>query len=616
LQHFLARRKKLLRTALLILVVLIPCFVVSARVRPHHAYASGFSEGSFIKDVNTDKARYKPGDTVTTWVELTNNSGQSINNGGVVLYYKHLGTIVGTGQPQTLNLSVGATTNLSWQWTPPSTDYQGYSVEAWVYDSSSNLLDNLNTAVDVSSDWVKYPRYGFLADFPSQDGATSYHDVWQLKNYHIDGLQYYSWEWKHHIPLDGTVSNPASSWPDIQNRTISRQTVLDYLDAAHSYNMLSFAYNPLNTAYADYANDGVSPSWGLYNNSNCTNQFSYPLPSSFATPALDLFDPSNSGWQNYLFNNENQMFAAYPFDGWHVDIVNWGTEYTCSGQSLYDPSTYPGFLNNAKSSTGKRILFNNSYNTELNEVAQQTSDDALYNEWYSSKTYYSLKQDVDSANGLSNKSLITAAYLDTNNSGSNFNTPGVLLADASIFAAGGDHIELGDGLNMLNNGNFTSHPLGLSSDLQRQLRNYYDFMVAYEELLRGGLANTSNTVQLSAGGNNLATSTNSSPNTVYEFSKSGNGYDTINLVNLLGEGSNDAFDANGNYPVPNAQSNISVKYYYGSGTVNSVSVASPDDQNGKTYTQNFSTGSDGGGNYVTFTIPSLTYWDLIYVNKS
>lgn len=612
MQHTLARHRKVLRATLTVLVMALPFIFVSIHQHSAHAYTAG----SVIVDVNTDKARYNPGDTVTIWVDLTNNTGQTISNGSVTLYYKHLGTTLATGQAQTLNLNAGASTSLSWQWTPPSTNYQGYSVEAWVRDSSNNDLDNLNTAVDVSSDWTKFPRYGFMATYPSQAGSISSHEIWQLKNYHIDGLQFYDWQYKHHIPLAGSVSSPAASWNDIANRTNYRQTVLDYLNAAHGYNMLGFAYNAANAAYADYTNDGVQAAWGIYNNNNCTGQDSWNLPSGWATPQLDLFDPSNSNWQSYIFKNENNMFSAYPFDGWHVDQLVVGGSYTCSGGSINIYDTFPGFLNNAKSSTGKRIIFNDSGNTALSGVSQQTSDDIVYNEWFSGKTYYNFKQDIDYAASLSSKSLATAAYMQTNNPGPNFNTPGILLADAAIFAAGGDHIELGDNLNMLSSDYFPSHPLILSSDLQKRLQNYYDFMVAYEELLRGGLANTSNTVQLSVGGSSLATSTNSAANSVYEFTKSGNGYDTINLINLLGENNNDAFDASGNYPVPNAQSNVSVKYYYGSGTVNSVSFASPDYQNGKTYVQNFSPGSDSGGNYVTFTVPSLAYWDLIYINKS
>ena len=102
---------------------------------------------------------------------------------------------------------------------------------------------------------------------------------------------------------------------------------------------------------------------------------------------------------------------------------------------------------------------------------------------------------------------------------------------------------------------------------------------------------------------------------MWEFTKTGNGYDTIQLINLLGESSNQWQDLNATYPAPTSETNVQVKYYY-TGTVTNVAWASPDYQNGKSYDLSYTTGSDSGGNYVTFTVPSLNYWDMIYVKKS
>lgn len=605
--------KKMQGIYLLMLAALLSLILTFAPRLQHVAHASG----SIITNVNTDKARYNPGATVTIFVDMTNNSGSSISNGSVTLYFKHLNKEVSSSQTQTLNLATGASTSLSWTWTTPTTDFQGYSIEVWVRDGAGNTQDNYNTAVDVSSDWTKFPRYGYVATYPSQDTATSANIIWQLKNYHIDALQFYDWQWKHHIPLAGTVSAPASSWNDVGGRTNYRQTVMDYLNASHGYNMLGFSYNAANAAYADYGTDGsgVNSQWGLYDNSNCTGQDYWNFNGwGGVTSGLYLFNPADSGWQNYIANRENDMYAAYPFDGWHVDqLVTSNSRYTCSGSSVDVYSTFPGFLSSMKAKTNKRLIFNSSGGTALSGVAASGAVDALYTEWFSGKSYGNVKSDIDYALSLnSGKQPVDALYMDQNHVGSYFGTPGVLLTDATIFASGGAHIELGDGSHMLDGDYYPDHTLAMSSDLQRQLHNYYDFMVAYENLLRGGLTNTSNTVQL----NGISTSTNSTPGTVYEFTKSGNGYDTINLINLLGETSNDAFDANGDRPAPTAQSNVTVKYYYGSGTINSVDVASPDYQNGKSIDLNFSTGSDGNGNYVTFTVPSLAYWDMIYLNKT
>ena len=66
-----------------------------------------------------------------------------------------------------------------------------------------------------------------------------------------------------------------------------------------------------------------------------------------------------------------------------------------------------------------------------------------------------------------------------------FNTPAVLLADATIFASGASHIELGDGSRMLSSEYFPADTkFAVSPELSMQLRHYYDFLTAYENVLR------------------------------------------------------------------------------------------------------------------------------------
>jgi hypothetical protein len=581
------------------------------------AHAS--ATGSLITNVSTDKARYNPGDAVKISVDLTNTTGVPANNILVKLLYKHLTTLLRVSSPQRVSLGTGVSTILNFTWNPPTEDFQGYAVEAWAYDTTGNVLDNSATAVDVSSDWTHFPRYGYLSTYAPQSTATSQQVINQLKDYHIDALQFYDWQYEHHVPLAGTVANPAATWNDIANRTTSRQTVLDYLNTAHSDNILGFAYNAANAAYGNYATDGsgVQPAWGIYNNSDCTGQDGWDLPGSWATSRLALFNPADPNWQQYIFGQENNMFKAYPFDGWHVDQLVVGNNYTCSGQKVNIYDTFAGYLNNAKKSTGKRIIFNNSGGSAGESVAQQTKDDAMYYEWFNNRSYADILNDVENTHNWStNKQPISVAYMDRNSTSGTFNAPGILLADAAIFAAGSDHLELGDGNSLLDNEYFPNKTLQVSSDLQKNLQNYYNFVVAYENLLRGGLSLNNqfgNNVQLSANGVSLPVSGNSQPNSVYKITRTGNGYDTINLINALGENNTDLFDANGTYPTPTAQTNVTVKYYY-SGTVHSVAWASPDYKNGESFNLNYTTGFDNGGKYVTFTVPSLAYWDLIYIN--
>src|SRR5208282_229191 len=162
--------------------------------------------------------------------------------------------------------------------------------------------------------------YGYLSYFPAQSTATSSNEVAWLNRYHANYVQFYDWQWKQHWPLAGTVASPASFWNDIANRTNYRQTVNDFISACHTYGMKAMAYNLMYGAYANYATDGsgVSAQWGLYNSAGGT-QWSDAMPGGWATSALEMFNPSNSLWQNYIFSRENDMFSAYAFDGWQVD---------------------------------------------------------------------------------------------------------------------------------------------------------------------------------------------------------------------------------------------------------------------------------------------------------
>lgn len=583
--------------------------------------AQAASTGNIIQDVNTDKAMYSPGQTVTIYADLKNNTGATLTNGSVTLYFKHLTTEVSSPSTRYFTLSPGSTTTLVWSWTPPNTDFQGYLVEALAKDSSDNVIDNMNVGVDVSSSWTKFPRYGYLSYYPSQSSDTSYNTIWQLKNYHINALQYYDWQWKHHIPLAGTVNNPASNWVDIANRATYRQTILNMINAGHGYNIAAMNYNLVYGAYNGYGEDGsgVNYQWSAYTDSSHTAQDYLSFSEGWACTALYLFNPGNTSWQNYLISRENDVFAAYPFDGWHADqLGDGGTRYDYNGNVINMTLGFKNLLNAAKTGTGKKIIFNNVGDYGQEDVADSNVD-AMYSElWHGD--YNIVRDSIETGISLSGgKAKIIAGYMNSGYSGQfssenpgYFNAPGVLLMDAVTFASGGSRIELGDDTRMLCSAYFPNRNLIMSDTMKRQMRNYYDFLVAYENLLRGDIENISNTVSLTG----ISSSTLAEAGKVWTFTKTGGGNDIIHLINLLDQSTIDWRDYDGNYPIPTTRTDIEVKYYYGSGTINSVAMASPDYENGKSFLLSYTSDSDDKGSYITFTVPSLQYWDMIYINKS
>lgn len=605
----------IITTALLLYVVAIP----------NYQTVQAGSTGQVITDLYTDKAMYSTGQTVTIYAELKNNTGSTLTNTTITLTYKQLTTTIGTPSTQTFSLNAGATTTLTFTWNPPTTDFQGYMVEAVIKNSSGVQLDSMNTAVDVSSTWTRFPRYGYLGNFSNQSSTVSSDIINQLNKYHINAIQYYDWQWKHHVPLAGTVQQPTASWNDIANRPTYRQTLLDYISAGHAKGIAAMNYNLMYGAYNGYGEDGsgVNNQWALCTDTAYANQWNIGMPGGWACTNIYMFNPGNTGWQGYINGRESDVFAAYPFDGWHVDqLGDWGTMYDYNGNAVTVKNTFKSFLNSAKSALNKTIVFNNVGNYGQIETAGANVD-GMYTEMWEGNgqnTYYDVKRVIDAgaANTNDTKPVILAGYMNyeyaktkSDQSPGNFNLPGVLLANATIFASGGSHIELGDDTRMLCNEYFPNRNLVMTDTLKKKMRNYYDFLVAYENLLRGGLKNIWSKVTLTG----IATSETAEANKVWTFVKTGNGYDVVHFINLLGENSTNWRDTNANYPAPTTKTNVAVKYYY-QGTVNSVAWASPDYENGSSFALSYTTGSDVNGNYVSFTVPSLSYWDMIYIGKA
>jgi GH15 family glucan-1,4-alpha-glucosidase len=591
------------------------------------AWLYGNTLGKEISTLTTDKARYAPSSAVTITGRLVNTQAAVQSGATLTLHYTHLGTTVGTDQTASVNLAAGQAADFAVSWSPPATDYQGYLVQGTLRDSTGSVLDTAQTAVDVSSNWTKFPRYGFVTDF--SDNYNQAMITKTLNSYHVDGVQFYDWEYKHHVPLSGTVASPSSSWVNIDNITNFAHSVTSLITDVHATGGSAMNYNLIYGAWAGYGTDGSGADYhqGLWWNNNCTNQGNFSLPASFATPNIYFFNTGDTSWQSYLFSKESDAFTAYAFDGWHMDQL--GTlvgnpTYTCAGALVDPPSTFSGFITAAKAALNKTIVFNAPGQYSQQNVAANANLAFLYTECWPPNgqvSYNDLRNVVTQNNTWSGntKNTVIAAYPDQNYS-TGFtdaapgflNTAGVLYDDASIFAAGGSHLELGDVNHMLDQPNYLNRNLLMPATLQKGIANNYNFLTAYENLLRDGLTDNANVISLPGG---PLTSTTGAAGHIWTFARSKTGTDVLQMINMLNLTSTDWMDTNANQPAPTTQTNLLTKYYYGTGTPTKVSVASPDINGGAAQSLSFTTGSDGGGNYVQFTVPSLSYWDMVWVNK-
>lgn len=283
-----ARRRNLVR--LVVLAIVCTVFAVSPA-------APIAAPGDLIQRVYTDKARYNPGDSATITVEIKNNTGATWN-GTLFLDVRYLEAIVHSAS-QSLNIGAGATTTKTFAWTTPTTDFRGYHVEVRAGTTDSNA-----TAIDVSSSWTRYPRYGYVHAFPSgQTQSQSAAKIRQLsEDYHLNGIQFYDWMWRHDKVIKRTGGSIDDPWNDWAGNPISYAVVQDLVNSSHTYGMAAMPYFMLYAGLQNYQSTaGVNPQWGLYSDTTHTNQRVFDFGDGDSNTNLWIFNPANTNWQNHIF---------------------------------------------------------------------------------------------------------------------------------------------------------------------------------------------------------------------------------------------------------------------------------------------------------------------------
>ena len=550
--------------------------------------------GSYGISIHTDKSIYKPGEKVNFTID-------KILPGEAKIRYRYLDDLIS-------EVSLAAT---NWQWAPPVTDHKGYLVDIYAtIEGVEKVYGSL--AVDVSSDWTKFPRYGFLSKYGQLADANMENIIRNLSRHHINGIQFQDWHYKHHMPLAGTVASPHNFWKDIANRDNYLSTVKGYISKAHAKNIKTMSYNLAFGALNDASADGVQEQWYLFKDKTHTLKDAHPLPKPPFKSDIYLVDPSNISWQQYLIEKNNDVYDVFDFDGFHIDqLGDRGNLYRYDGSAINLAASYKPFIEAMKAASPlKKVVMN-----AVNQYGQQTGIaespvDFLYTEvWSGNEGYKDLAKIILDNNNYSSNSLNTvlAAYMNYNlaNSPGYFNTPGVLLTDAVIFAFGGSHLELGE--HMLGKEYFPNNNLQMKDDLKSSLINYYDFLVAYQNLLRDG--GNFNLPAMSCT-NNVMSVNNWPPEMgkVAVVGKVFNDKQVLHLINFSHANSLDWRDTNGTQNIPQTKSDAMLEFIT-SKKVTKVWMASPDLQYGTAMPLPF----NQDGDKVTWKLPVLKYWDMIVI---
>jgi len=540
--------------------------------------------------ITTDKAAYSPGETVHFTIKER-------PSGNLKVRYSHLGQVL-----KEENLP-----GTTWSWTPPADDFKGYMVD--VYEAAGEgerVLQSI--AVDVSSDWTRFPRYGFLSSYGDMSKEQIAKNIETLNRYRINGIQFYDWMHDHHRPLAGTAENPLASWPDLIGRPNYLSTVKGYIDAAHDKGMKTMFYNLAFGALDNAASDGVKEEWYIFRDANGSEKDNHHLDPPFRS-SIYLTNPANPEWQADLAGRHEDVYSVFDFDGYHIDqLGNRGTVYDHEGNEVKLNETYAPFIAAMKQSApGKRLVMNAVSQYAQDRIAQADVD-FLYTEvWGESTTFEQLAGVILDNNTYSGnqKQTVLAAYINYDRSSSTgyVNAPGVLLANAVIFSFGGAHLELGE--HYLANEYFPNSNLQMKSELRQDLIDYYDFLVAYQNLLRDGGAFASFDVK-STDENTRIENWPASRGAVAVSGKKLADREVIHLLNFSDANSMEWRDTNGTQTEPTEIADLGITITV-SNPVQNAWFASPDIDGGVSRTVEFSQ----SGNELTLTLPSLKYWDML-----
>ncbi len=557
-----------------------------------------YGDGYMEVQLNTDKARYAPGEAVNFTL---NKLIQDAPN--VMVRYRHFDT----------TLEEAPLTSCNWTWQPPADDYQGYLVDLYSVDGSGVETVYGSIAVDVSSTPERFPRNGFLSAYGNMTSQDLADVMANLNRYHINYVQYQDWHYKHHKPLAGTPSAPMEVWTDIINRDCYKKTVEGYIEKSHQYGMKSLFYNLAYGALADAADDGVQEEWYIFKDANHTQKDCHELGSPFKS-SIYLVNPGNEAWIDYIAKQNSDVYAVFDFDGYQIDQLGGrGDTYDYYGNRVYLDQTFKHFIESMKEAAPDKSLVMNAvgqYGQE-NQISQAPVD-FLYTEvWdHSDDRGYTIFSDIITNNDRwsGGKETVLAAYMNYEHGRKGrgyFNTPGILMGTAAAFAWGGSILQLGE--HMLCNEYFPNNNLSMRGELKIALIHYYDFLTAYQNLLREDGEWYGVDVTTTAG-DVIFNQWGPVCGQVATVGKRFADRDVIHLLSYRNATHLDWCDTNANQGEPDLLENLTVTLPVKQ-TPKSVWVASPDVKDGVALTLDY----EYTGGKVTVTLPALKYWDMVVV---
>ena len=566
-----------------------------------------------IRDVHPDKGRYAPGETAVVSVELQ-NPGTNLEGKLVVRVMDFAAQVVSFRK--NVVLPHGDRRTVSFPWKTPTNDFRGYGIDVdLVVDGK--IRDSRSTALDVSSDWTRFPRMGFFSEYPAGDGADAL--AAGLAKFHLNAIQFYDWKWTHDrlVPY-GEDGQPLNVFTQVGGRVQSFAAVTAKVAAVQSRNMAALSYNLM---YGDSGNaEPEHVDWAAFKSPNSTNLWDIRRHDA-GNYKIWVMDVSNPDWKAHVFGQFADAMDRAGFDGIHLDNLGgaWCYKYN-SDVGIPEREEFPKFIAEARAHLrqthpGAIVTHNDVMGNYLPEIARSDAD-VYYSEVWSRHTYRDLRDNVREVRAAApGKSIVFAAYINRKPwdemgdpsqppLSTYVNDASARLLDACLFANGAFHIELGDEGHLLVNEYFPARTPRMHPGLARALRDLYDFAVRYENVLFAGMRDAPG-VRIDSSTHRLSPDADSGAVWIWARERS----DRVQILNLINlNGVDDQWRNPCATPAP--QTGIVLKVRPGAG-IRKVFLATPDDSLGRLRELPFQSGSDEYGNYIAFTVPRLEFWDLV-----
>jgi dextranase len=546
-----------------------------------------------LLDVYPYKASYRPGETVRLLVSLagptTLEVGAEIH---VVASITFLADEVARLTEQ-VRLTSRMPVTAELLWTPPSSAPRGYGVDLRALDASGKVLAATSTAFDVLEHWTQAPRYGFLTDFHPDRTDVERTMRW-LTRYHINGLQFYDWMYRHDQLLP-----PTDIFHDPLGRRLSLITVRKLIDAAHAQGIAAMPYTAVYGASPPFFQEHLD--WALLDAQG------KPIP--FAGGFLMIMNPApGSPWSEHLLGQFAEVLEKTAFDGIHLD--QYGdpkVAYDVRGDRVDLAKALARLIDQTKGMVSEArpdgaVVFNCVGNWPIENVVKSKQDFAYIEVWPPKTMYRDLHTLIVGAQALSGgKPVVLAAYIDPAR-GRN-----ARLADTVILASGGYHIELGEPRSMLADPYFPNYGQ-MDDELARVTRRIYDFAVRYGNILALNTRDVTPAYEQNVIVEGLNTDARATCDKIWPIVREGQGAIGLSLINLLELSSPEWtgwLEAD-----PPALRDLVVRLRTDR-PVGRVWWATPDGGQPSGKVLPFRKGQDRGHAYTSFRLPSLAYWSLI-----